>query len=858
MSLNLGVMHAAVALDDSDYNRKLAALEGKSESTFKKIAQLAAGYLTLRALTGFAGKAIQTYSDLEEETNKFNVVFRGLGETTDRVLSDMRKNFGLSELAAKKMLAGTGDILTGFGFDRSTALALSEGAAKLGADIASFSNYSGGAAGATEALTKAMLGETESAKMLGVVIRQDDDHYKSLIKQAMTTGVTIDALGKTFVVSSEQQAKAVAALAMAYEQSPNAIGDFVRSQDSIANQTRILQNNLEQLFITIGKDGSGAFQDALQLSNSLVKAYMELNPATRSLLNSTAALTAGLLLLSNTGALAKANLAFTAVLKGVAAGYRAVTATTTAAAGAQALFSTATHGATTALAAFNAMLGPIGWAIIALSAAYLAFQYLSDRHHNAINGQVDAAKKNAEATQEMIAAHAEERTQATSLIERLQELSRYERLNNSEREEARKGIQKLTELYGNLGISMDQTTGKILISAGAWDKLNEAQYKQAKQDLLLKQNSAQTLYQAYGKRLMTFDVDPELAAFYDTVGLRSDKENIEELKIIQGKFIAEKLDEKAADVAGLIEQYSLYIEAARQLKELERLYSQGKSITTTDEKAKAQSKAQRKALESVKTLEWEIKFDDADAEEQARMLNEKMQEILDRQSGKYGSIEAFRNANRNSMTEQELEDLEEIIRLEEQRKQIREESAKAFEEEKKRNEEAFEAERKRNEEFFKNREKQKADEAIERQIEEANRAGDSETAKRIIQQQLDRARESAASLKQQYDQALREAEEDSVMTEKEKKNLDNLRREMERVYEEEDRWTKRAERENATERDTQKTVGAWSAEVLSAMLGPTSYEQEIAKNSRRSVDLQRTIVRNTDPKNSKKMETYEK
>ena len=73
MSLNLGVMYAAVALDDSDYNRKLAALEGKSESTFKKIAQLAAGYLTLRALTGFAGKAIQTYSDLEEETNKFNV-----------------------------------------------------------------------------------------------------------------------------------------------------------------------------------------------------------------------------------------------------------------------------------------------------------------------------------------------------------------------------------------------------------------------------------------------------------------------------------------------------------------------------------------------------------------------------------------------------------------------------------------------------------------------------------------------------------------------------------------------------------------------------------------------------------------
>ena len=218
MSLNLGVMSAAVTLDDSDYRNKLAGLENASSDTFKKIAQFAAGYLSLKAVSGFLGDAVKTFSDLEEETNKFNVVFQGMGKETSRILADLRKDFGLSELAAKQMLAGTGDILTGFGFDRKTALDLSEGAAKLGADIASFSNYAGGAEGATTALTKAMLGETESAKMLGVVIRQDDEAYKSLIEQAMTTGVTIDALGKTFVVNSEQQAKAVAALAMAYQQ----------------------------------------------------------------------------------------------------------------------------------------------------------------------------------------------------------------------------------------------------------------------------------------------------------------------------------------------------------------------------------------------------------------------------------------------------------------------------------------------------------------------------------------------------------------------------------------------------------------------------------------------------------------
>ncbi len=244
MGLDLGVMSAKVTLDDADYKKKLSGLEGASEDSFKKIAKLAAYYLTVRAIGTFVSSAVKMYSDLEEETNKFNVVFQGMGEETSRILAQLRTDFGLSELAAKRMLAGTGDILTGFGFDRQTALDLSEGVAKLGADIASFSNYAGGAEGAANALTKALLGETESAKMLGVVIRQEDENYKSLQKQAMTTGLTIKELGKTFVVSTEQQAKAVAALALAYEQSPNAIGDFVRSQDSIANQTRILENNI--------------------------------------------------------------------------------------------------------------------------------------------------------------------------------------------------------------------------------------------------------------------------------------------------------------------------------------------------------------------------------------------------------------------------------------------------------------------------------------------------------------------------------------------------------------------------------------------------------------------------------------
>ena len=63
MALNLGVMSAAVTLDDGDYRSKLSGLEGASESTFRKIASFAAGYLTLRGLFSFAQSGVQAFAD---------------------------------------------------------------------------------------------------------------------------------------------------------------------------------------------------------------------------------------------------------------------------------------------------------------------------------------------------------------------------------------------------------------------------------------------------------------------------------------------------------------------------------------------------------------------------------------------------------------------------------------------------------------------------------------------------------------------------------------------------------------------------------------------------------------------------
>lgn len=211
----------------------------------------ALGMLGRKALE-FGQESIGVFSDLQEETQKFGIVFAGVNKGAEAVVKDLMDNFGQSELSARKMMALTGDMLTGFGLGSRDVLDLSAAMAKMGADIASFSNYAGGAEGATYALTKAMLGETEQAKMLGVAIKTDTPEFRKLEKQAQSTGIYIKELGRTFTGTTAQEAKAIAVAATIYQQKAHVLGDFARNQDSIANQSRTMSNRLIELKATIG------------------------------------------------------------------------------------------------------------------------------------------------------------------------------------------------------------------------------------------------------------------------------------------------------------------------------------------------------------------------------------------------------------------------------------------------------------------------------------------------------------------------------------------------------------------------------------------------------------------------------
>lgn len=209
--------------------------------------------------------------DSEETRSKFGTVFSSISGDAASVAANLAANYGLSSTKSKQLLADTGDLLTGFGFTQDGALKMSEQVNRLAVDLASFTNYSGGAEGASAALTKALLGERESLKSLGIAISEENVNTK--IKQMAAKGATFTSL---------RQAKAQATLALAYEQSKNAVGDFARTQQDLANQERITSARMQDLKEAFGRILLPVALKLTKAVRGVIESFLALSPGAKT------------------------------------------------------------------------------------------------------------------------------------------------------------------------------------------------------------------------------------------------------------------------------------------------------------------------------------------------------------------------------------------------------------------------------------------------------------------------------------------------------------------------------------------------------------------------------------------------
>ena len=267
------------------FNRAMAKAE-KKLTKFGKNLQRTGKSMSISItlpMIAMGAAAVKFGSDLEETDAKFRTVFSSIEDQAVKTADALANSFGLSELASKQLLSSTGDLLVGFGFTEASALQLSEQVNRLAIDLASFSNFEGGATGASQALTKALLGETESAKALGIVIRQNTTDYKDRTKEIMASqGV------------SEIQAKAINNLEIATKQSSKAIGDFNRTSESFANQLRMAKQELIDIASGFGQILIPHVKVALSFFRDLASSFNDLSQDTKEMIVIIAGLAAAL------------------------------------------------------------------------------------------------------------------------------------------------------------------------------------------------------------------------------------------------------------------------------------------------------------------------------------------------------------------------------------------------------------------------------------------------------------------------------------------------------------------------------------------------------------------------------------
>lgn len=259
MGLTAGSIGLDLEINQSRFNRQLASVTGIA----KKAAGTLAGALVIKGGLDLTKQCIELGSDLAEVQNVVDVTFPHMSNEIDRFAKNAASQFGLSETMAKKFAGTFGSMAEAFGFSENEAAKMSTTLTGLAGDVASFYNIS-----QDEAYTKlksVFSGETETLKDLGIVMTQT----------ALDSWALANGFGKTTQKMSEAE-KVSLRLAFVQSQLANATGDFARTSNSWANQTRILSLQFDSLKASIGQGLINLFTPIIIQINALMKKLVSL------------------------------------------------------------------------------------------------------------------------------------------------------------------------------------------------------------------------------------------------------------------------------------------------------------------------------------------------------------------------------------------------------------------------------------------------------------------------------------------------------------------------------------------------------------------------------------------------------
>lgn len=251
------------------------------KSTFSKIASTFGLYKIGSELMETASQAVDFASDLTEVQNVVDVTFSKSASVVVGWASDTLNSFGINELSAKKYAGTMGAMLKSSGVAQDSVAEMSMSIAELSGDMASFYDLSGDEA--FNKIRSGISGETEPLKQLGINMS-----VANLEAYALSQGI------KTSYSEMSQGEQVVLRYNYLLNQTADAQGDFSRTSDSYANQTKLLSENWQSFTGMLAADALPVLSTVTQVLNSAVSFLSENSETVKTVLvGIAAAVTAG-------------------------------------------------------------------------------------------------------------------------------------------------------------------------------------------------------------------------------------------------------------------------------------------------------------------------------------------------------------------------------------------------------------------------------------------------------------------------------------------------------------------------------------------------------------------------------------
>ena len=255
-----GSIRINTKIDQAGFKKGISEIQGSVNrlgSSLKSLAKTIGAAFGVAKIVQFGKEAISLASDLNEVQNVVETAFGGMSTQVDAWAKNSIKQFGMSELAAKRMASTYMSMSVGSGLQGQGAADMAMKTAERAADISSFYNKS---LEESDTMLKSIwTGETESLKQIGVVMTQTN-----LDAFALANG-----FGKT-TKEMTQGEQIMLRYQYVMNQTRLAAGDFVKTQDSWANQTKVLSEQWKQFMSVVGDSLIQVLTPALQFLNAFV------------------------------------------------------------------------------------------------------------------------------------------------------------------------------------------------------------------------------------------------------------------------------------------------------------------------------------------------------------------------------------------------------------------------------------------------------------------------------------------------------------------------------------------------------------------------------------------------------------